>query len=716
MKINTRGIAFKFVCGSFLATVGATLFVLFIVIPRLEASYLADRKASLEQVVDMANSLLTDLQKQVASGEKPLPAAQQEALRTIGAMRYRGNGYLWINDLTPTLLLNPTLPNLVGTNVGTYRDTKGKPVFTEVVRICREQRAGYVTYHYSKVDTATPAPKLSYVKLFEPWGWIVGSGIQLDDLEMSMATLRSRVITAAFLIIVINTCFIYLTFRRYAVRPLKRMTRALEGIAAGQGDLTRRFTVDSRDEFGTLAAAFNHFLAGLQEMVRNVTGSHQEVVALTSATKQTVIDIKAAAGDQSTTAARVAASLCSLDNAIAASVADVDRLQFSAQTASAATQQISSSISAITETTEELDKTADTIQGAVNLIASSLKQSTANLVVLGELTGSAVKAAAKINESIRDISSTAQVQADLARDVKEAAETAGLGLVNRTRRGMVRIGEEVLTSSTAIESLAGKSDAIGQIVGLIGDIADETNLLALNAAVLAAQAGPHGRAFSVVAEKVRSLARRSTASTKDIAEIIHQVQAEIARASTAIKRSNAQVEEGLVVSAEAEAAIQQIADKSELSLAKALEIESSVSVQSKNIALNVNAIESFRKMSADIRLGIDKQSKSASQILESVKELRNCSSMVKQSIADQAQESNHIAQLVGELFSLARTMAQSATSQGSLAHDMLGATTTLSQQAEQNLSMATELEAVMEKLDGEADQLRRKFARFRTEA
>ena len=127
MKINTRGIAFKFVCGSFLATVGAALFVLFIVIPRLEASYLADRKASLEQVVDMANSLLTDLQKQVASGKKPLPAAQQEALRTIGAMRYRGNGYLWINDLTlhdpvPERVLTDRLAEIADDPVGLRRD------------------------------------------------------------------------------------------------------------------------------------------------------------------------------------------------------------------------------------------------------------------------------------------------------------------------------------------------------------------------------------------------------------------------------------------------------------------------------------------------------------------------------------------------------------------------------------------------------------------
>jgi methyl-accepting chemotaxis protein len=715
VNINPHGIAFKFVSGSLLVTIAATFFVLFIVLPRLEATYLADRKTSLEQVADMANGILTDLQQQVASGEKPLATAQQEALRIIGAMRYRGNGYLWINDLTPTVLLNPGAPDLVGTNVGSYRDPKGKPVFAEFVRICREKRAGYVSY-YTKRSTAKPASKLSYVRLFEPWGWIVGSGILLDDLEKNMADLRSLVLATAGLIIVINTGFIYLTFRRYAVRPLKRITTALDGIAAGRGDLTKRFTVTGKDEFGTLAAAFNNFVAGLQDMVRNVTGSHHEVVALTSATKQTVIEIKAAAGDQSATTETVAASLSRLDEAIAASAADVDHLQFSAQTASAATQQISSSISAITDTTEQLDKTADTIQGAVNLIATSLKQSTANLVVLAELTGSAVKAAARINESIRDIGDNAQIQAGLARDVKEAAETAGLGLVNRTRQGMEKIRSEVRISSTAIESLTDKSDAIGEIVGLIGDIADETNLLALNAAVLAAQAGPHGRAFSVVAEKVRSLARRSTASTKDIGAIIHQVQAEIALASTAIKRSSSQIEEGLVVSAEAEAAIRQIANKTEISLAKALEIESSVSLQSKNIALNVNSIESFRKMSADIKLGIDRQSKSATQILESVNELRTCSSLVKQSIADQAQESNHIAKLVGELFSLARNMAQSAASQGTLAHDMLGATATLNSQAEQNLAMATALEATMERLDAEAELLRQKFARFKTDA
>jgi methyl-accepting chemotaxis protein len=402
-----------------------------------------------------------------------------------------------------------------------------------------------------------------------------------------------------------------------------------------------------------------------------------------------------------------------LNSSITAIANDTSQLLQTAQGADQATGQIANSITEIHATSSTLDTEADAIQGAVNQIHSSLKQVTANLIVLAQLTESAISSASNINKAIKDISVNTREQADIAREVQIAASTAGLGLVNSTRQGMEKIRHEVFTTSESIESLSAKSGDIGHIVGLIGDIAEETNLLALNAAILAAQAGPYGRAFAVVAEKVRALARRSTASTKDISDIINLVQQEIVMASKSVKQSLVEVDKGMITSKDAETALHQIVDKSANSLEMALQVEASIALQSKNIELNASAIGNFKKMTQDIKGSIDRQSKAAASILESVKELRAVSSQVRQSISEQAKESEQIASVIYMLFAHAKTTVTQTTSQKMLSSQMLDSFQALKTQTEQNIHLSAGLETTALSLQNQSELMEAKLSSFK---
>ena len=710
-----NSIALKFIAAAIASILCLTLFALLVLLPQLRNDYLKERQDATRHLTELALSQIAELHNRAAAGGMTPEAAQAAAVRIINTARYGHNGYLWLLDAQGTMLANPATPQYVGNNMADFKDSRGQQIFQQVQAMAQKSGAGFITYAWPKPGEQAPSAKLSFFESYKPWGWIIGTGVYVDEVDQMIASLRHRVVLAALLLTLLAAGAISLSFKRFVTAPLGRVSDSMEAIAAGKGDLTMRLAPGTGDEIGRLAAAFNCFADEIQQTILNVTGTLDQVTEFSFSTQQVALSIRNAAGSQFISIDEASIAVSKLEAAIKAIVEDTKTLQEKAQGAARVISQSTGSITEITATSASLDTAADTIQGAVNQIASSLKQVTANLVVLAQLTESATKSAANINRAIKDISATTREQADIARDVQLAASTAGLGLVNDTRQGMERIRHEVFTTNQAIESLSAKSGDIGRIVSLIGDIAEETNLLALNAAILAAQAGPHGKAFAVVAEKVRALARRSTASTKDIAEIIGQVQEEIILAGKAVKQSIGEVDRGMVCSTDAESALQEIAAKTERSLEMALQVEASITLQSKNIELNASAVDNFRKMSQDIKLGVDKQSKAADAILNSVKELRCVSSQMKHALGEQTEESEQTATIIALLLEHANLTFQNTLDQEQLAEQMVVLFQALMSQIEQHTDLSAELEGATTGLAGQAGLLRDKLASFRIE-
>ena len=298
----------------------------------------------------------------------------------------------------------------------------------------------------------------------------------------------------------------------------RKMTQYVRGMAAvadaiSKGDLAQKVT--PRSEKDALGVAFERMIANLRETVSTVSSS---AVALSDASQQ----LSAASGQAGAATQQIATTI---------------------QEVARGNQEQSGSVQETTASVEQLSRAIDQIAKGAQDQAKSIQKTS---VAVGRLNGSIAQVAAASQEV-----SSAGEQA-------QGAAVSGAGSVEKTVRGMASIRESSTMVAAKIQELGSYSDQIGSIVETIDDIAEQTNLLALNAAIEAARAGEHGRGFAVVADEVRKLAERASRSTKEIAGLIGQIQNGTRDAVGAMDRGSKEVEAGSILAEEAGEALKNI--------------------------------------------------------------------------------------------------------------------------------------------------------------
>ncbi len=182
-------------------TVGLFILSIFVVIlPRFERTILAGKKEMVSELTQSVCSLIEEYHQEAESFKISLDSAQSMALERIRKMRYGQElkDYFWIIDMHPNMIMHPYRPELVGSDLKGYKDPYGKLLFVESVNTVSEQGEGFIDYMWQwKDDSTRIVPKLSYVKAFKPWGWIVGTGIYLEDVRIEISQLRTRLLKIA---------------------------------------------------------------------------------------------------------------------------------------------------------------------------------------------------------------------------------------------------------------------------------------------------------------------------------------------------------------------------------------------------------------------------------------------------------------------------------------------------------------------------------------
>jgi methyl-accepting chemotaxis protein len=617
----------------------------FLILPRIESWLMEQEKLKVRNVVEVVYQQIAQGARAVEERHLPPAEAQQEVMRHIKELRYNGSEYFWINDLTPRMIMHPTQPNLDGKDLSEVKDPQGRFLFREFVKVCQDKGDGFVAYLWPKPGETQPVPKLSYVKLYQPWGWIVGSGLYIDNFKAKIRSLHNFILAASGLSALVMIALAW-SIGRGVKRSINRGCSFAAAVASG--DMTETLEVRSADEIGVLGNSLNTMVADLKAMIVRITATTRELGATSEEIALATHSMILSAEQQTADVAETSAAAQQIQQQIDSVTKDVTGLNESATRSSSSVQELAASIEEVARHMEKLVLSVGGISDSITGMAGSIRQIDGGVQTLTDTSSETASSVLEFDTSIRQIEAYAKESAAISDKLRGDAET-GQQAVEETIAGIDVIIRASRITSDAMSDLSLKAHSIGSIVTVIDEIAAQTNLLALNASIISAQAGEHGKGFGVVATEIKQLAERTGRSTKEIADTIKGIQEQMKRAVSAIADSEESIKAGGKLSQKAGDALGKVVGGVTQTAQQMSEIARATREQARGSELIRSAMEQVATMTQTIAATTGQLRAGSELINGEVGKVREVSSQVMRSMREQAIAGEQIGRLTLEV-------------------------------------------------------------------
>jgi phosphate/phosphite/phosphonate ABC transporter binding protein len=493
-------------------------------------------------------------------------------------------------------------------------------------------------------------------------------------LWASIVSLRANLITWNIIISILGisagTFFFWIVLRKLVIAPIQSVEKAAKSLA--EGDLSFRIDVKTNDEIGRMGAAINESVASLGAIFQRVKDGSQRVSTVVDKVEAEFKNVSESTKLESESIANIATSLEQMNSAAAEISDNVEQLASSTEEKAASMHEIVTSIGQVANSARELSHVVDSTSVSIEELSATIKEVAGKAEDLAAGSEETLAATEEISSSIKEVEQNAKESALLSEKVKTDASTLGLASVEKTIEGIQDIKLSFEKTADFIHKLGGRSDEIGKILNVIDEITDQTTLLALNAAILAAQAGEHGKGFSVVADEIKDLADRTAFSTHEIAELIQSVQQEVKGSILAMNEGLRSVEAGLKVARNAGDALSKIVDSSRQSAEMAFSIERSTAEQARTTRLVSESMEKVKNMVAQVAKATLEQSKGALLITKATEKMRDVATHVSTATSEQLTSTKQISEAMELVSEKSQQIAKAVHEQQAGANQIFG--------------------------------------------
>ncbi|MBF4692965.1 methyl-accepting chemotaxis protein [Fusibacter ferrireducens] len=548
---------------------------------QLEGKLRENYDLNIKSQVEIIVSELNGIQKQISEKKITLAEGQEIAADVIRNAQYGENGYFWADTVDGVNVVLLGKKDVEGSNRLDLEDKLGNKIVQQMIQIATSNGEGFYDYYFPKPGETEALPKRAFVKLYEPFNWVIGTGNYIDDIDVFVVKEKGIVTEDVSRIILLLSTFIIgglgigflvsFVMSNSISKPILLLAELVDKTANLniKDDTGYDHLVEYKDERGVIARSIANLRAVLRDLVKEMnadsirlTGAYNELSGIVTqgregidAVTQTVADFAKGANEQAEDAQEAAINMDSLANEINQSVRSAEQLR-----------------SYTGEVTEN--------------------------------NASGVKLIRELDEKFKG-----------------------------TKEANASLNENVGT-------LTVKSSSIVQITNTIQQIAEQTNLLALNAAIEAARAGEAGRGFAVVADEIRKLAEETSKSTLQIDQIIQEILGEIDETEINMQNANQAVE----ISGEVLQKVQFSFDAIEKSMVDTI-------LQLDNITKNVHNVDQNKDRAIESINGISAVTEENAAASEEIYATMDTQAELMRHIQDNASEVGKIAGILTEIIS-----------------------------------------------------------------
>jgi len=418
-----------------------------------------ERQRAVQQTVEVAHALIAHNHDLVNKGSITETEGKQRALAALKTLRYGGTEYFWVNDMNSIMVMHAVNPKLDGTNLNTLKDGSGRTIFNEFVKVVNAKGQGTVEYDWPKPGSETPQPKVSFVKGFAPWGWIVGSGVYVDDVntivKQQMTYLGGGVLALGVLLLLIGGVISKSLLLQLGGEPAYA-ARVTEQIAAG--DLSVHVQTQTHNP-DSLLHALQTMRDKLAALVMQVRRSSDLVASASSEIASGNMDLTARTESQAAALEQTVASMEHLSSAVRQSADNAAQANKLAQNAAAVATKGGEVVDQVVETMKGINESSRRIAeiiGVIDGIAFQTNILALNAAVEAARAGEAGRGFAVVASEVRSL---AQRSAGAAKEIKALIDDS----VSRVGRGSVLVGEAGSTMTEVVGSIRRVTDIVAEI-------------------------------------------------------------------------------------------------------------------------------------------------------------------------------------------------------------------------------------------------------------